>query len=156
MPQDDHDGMPQLAANCQSATCQFRTDPLALMVGQNRHWCQGQSGNGFARRHDQQIAKEDMANDLPVDLGDQGQSSVSPISQGIDKSSFVVATESEAIDCADGFHVVRGLRSSRDHEVRRMLQSQSHLLCENIQSLRFQPVGGGWNHPNKLNEEYQF
>jgi hypothetical protein len=70
------------------------------------HRCQPhQRKRWFA--HEDQWRKQDVPNDVPVLLGNEGNDWCGVLSQGIDKVRFYARFERDKVDCADTFCINR-------------------------------------------------
>lgn len=105
MPDHDHDALAGVAEELQAAPDQGVADPLPLPRRHDRYRREG-DGRG---RIDVHAGEEDVAGDLVVDLGDQGQEDVAGGAKLVDEVGFVGLSEGGFNDRVDGGMVGVGL-----------------------------------------------
>jgi hypothetical protein len=109
MTQNDYDPMTLVPTRLQSTLDQQGTDPLTLVLGEDRQRRQRQCRDDALIREYGQIAEQNMAGNHAINLGDQGNACMIAGAQRIDEASFIVSSEGEAVNLPDAFEVLKGL-----------------------------------------------
>jgi hypothetical protein len=98
---DNDDPMSLFLADLQAPAYQGRADPLVLEFRQDCHRRKGQGRDGPGFGDDRQVTEEDVADDLPILLSDEGGPDVPAIPEGVHETGLGVLAESDAVDVPD-------------------------------------------------------
>ena len=113
MAKDDNDAVPLPPALVQPPAHERRANALPLELRQDGHRREGQGRDGAGLGDDRRVAEEDVADNLPVLLGDQRHLDVAAVPQGVHETGLVALAEGEAVDVSDGVEVCVGLSPDR-------------------------------------------
>src|SRR5262245_11257815 len=108
MAHHDDDSMAVSSAKFKTLLHQRRADALVLKLGQDCHRCESQRRDRPGLTDDEQVAEQNVADDLAFLLGNQGQPGEAAVTKGINQFGLAVLTEGEAVDVSDGFEVCGG------------------------------------------------